>query len=103
MVGFVVGASTLTGIFPKLPAGASSDVLGRRPLLVLGTTVFATMPFTYLAVASLSALILIAAGVLVAALGYARMCRVMALIAFSMAIVFAVAARSGPRDVSGHA
>jgi hypothetical protein len=59
MVGFVVGASTLTGIFLKLPANAWSDVLGRRPLLVLGTIVFATMPFTYLAVASLSALILV--------------------------------------------
>jgi MFS family permease len=59
MVGFVVGASTLTGIFLKLPAGAWSDVLGRRPMLVLGTIVFATMPFTYLAVASLSVLILV--------------------------------------------
>jgi MFS family permease len=59
MVGFVVGASTLTGIFLKLPAGAWSDVLGRRPLLVLGTIVFAAMPFTYLAVASLGALIVV--------------------------------------------
>jgi MFS transporter, DHA1 family, multidrug resistance protein len=57
MVGFVVGASTLTGIVLKLPAGAWSDLLGRRPLLVLGTIVFATMPFTYLGVASLGALI----------------------------------------------
>jgi MFS transporter, DHA1 family, multidrug resistance protein len=57
MVGLVVGASTLTGIFLKLPAGAWSDVLGRRPLLVLGTIVFAVMPFTYPGVASLGALI----------------------------------------------
>lgn len=57
MVGLVVGASTLTGIFLKLPAGAWSDVLGRRPLLLLGTIVFATMPFTYIGIASLSALI----------------------------------------------
>jgi DHA1 family multidrug resistance protein-like MFS transporter len=57
MVGLVVGASTLTGIVIKLPAGAWSDVLGRRPLLLLGTVVFATMPFTYLGVASLCALI----------------------------------------------
>ncbi len=35
MIGFVMGASTLTGIFLKLPAGAWSDILGRRPLLVL--------------------------------------------------------------------
>jgi DHA1 family multidrug resistance protein-like MFS transporter len=57
IVGLVVGASTLTGIVVKLPAGAWSDVLGRRPLLVLGTIVFATMPFAYLGVASLGALV----------------------------------------------
>jgi MFS family permease len=57
MVGFVVGASTLTGILVKLPAGASSDVLGRRPLLLLGTSVFATIPFMYLGIASLGALV----------------------------------------------
>jgi DHA1 family multidrug resistance protein-like MFS transporter len=57
MVGFIVGASTLTGILLKLPAGAWSDVLGRRPLLVLGAVVFAAMPFTYLGIASLGALV----------------------------------------------
>ena len=56
-VGFVVGASTVTGIFLKLPAGAWSDVLGRRPLLLAGTVVFALMPFTYLGIASLGVLI----------------------------------------------
>jgi MFS family permease len=57
MVGFVVGASTLTGILVKLPAGAWSDVLGRRPMLILGTLVFATLPFTYVGVATLGALV----------------------------------------------
>jgi MFS transporter, DHA1 family, multidrug resistance protein len=57
MVGFVMGASTLTGILLKLPAGAWSDVLGRRPLLVLGTMVFAAIPFTYVGIASLGALV----------------------------------------------
>lgn len=57
MVGFVVGASTLTGIALKLPAGAWSDVLGRRPLLIAGGLVFALLPFTYLGVASLVALV----------------------------------------------
>lgn len=57
MIGVVVGASTVTGIFLKLPAGAWSDVLGRRPLLIAGTIVFAAMPFTYLGVASLGTLI----------------------------------------------
>jgi DHA1 family multidrug resistance protein-like MFS transporter len=58
-VGFVVGASTLTGIFLKLPAGAWSDVLGRRPLLLFGAIVFATMPFTYIGIASLGVLIVL--------------------------------------------
>ena len=57
MVGLVVGASTLTGIVLKLPAGAWSDVLGRRPLLLAGTIMFAAMPITYLGVASLGMLV----------------------------------------------
>jgi len=57
MVGFIMGASTLTGILVKLPAGAWSDVLGRRPLLIVGAIVFAAMPFTYLGIASLGALV----------------------------------------------
>jgi len=59
LIGFVMGASTLTGIFLKLPAGAWSDILGRRPLLVSGALVFATVPFTYLAVSTLAALIML--------------------------------------------
>ena len=60
MVG-VVAASTLTGMCLKPPAGAWSDVLGRRVLLVAGGIVFAVMPFTYLGVASLAALIAVRA------------------------------------------
>ena len=59
LIGFVMGASTLTGIVLKLPAGAWSDILGRRPLLVFGALVFATLPFTYLGVSTLAALIML--------------------------------------------
>jgi MFS family permease len=53
LIGFVMGASTLTGVCLKLPAGALSDLFGRRRLLVAGALVFATLPFTYLAVSAL--------------------------------------------------
>jgi MFS family permease len=59
LIGFVMGASTLTGIVVKLPAGALSDVFGRRRLLLAGGLVFATLPFTYLAASTLSVLILL--------------------------------------------
>jgi MFS family permease len=57
MIGFVVGASTLTGIAVKALAGAWSDVLGRRPLLIMGALMFALMPFTYLGIGSLTILV----------------------------------------------
>lgn len=58
-IGFVMGASTVTGIFLKLPAGAWSDILGRRPLLLSGALVFAALPFTYLGVSTLAALVML--------------------------------------------
>jgi DHA1 family multidrug resistance protein-like MFS transporter len=61
MVGVVMGASTVTGILLKLPAGAWSDILGRRPMLIAGALIFATLPFVYLGVASLAALICVRA------------------------------------------
>jgi MFS transporter, DHA1 family, multidrug resistance protein len=59
LIGFVMGASTITGIVVKLPAGALSDVFGRRRLLLAGALVFATLPFTYLAVSTLLAVVLL--------------------------------------------
>jgi len=59
LIGFVMGASTLTGIVVKLPAGALSDIVGRRRLLLAGALVFATLPFTYLAASTLLVLILL--------------------------------------------
>src|SRR5687768_5625391 len=59
LIGFVMGASTLTGIFVKLPAGALSDIFGRRGPLFAGALGFATLPFTYLAASTLLVLILL--------------------------------------------
>lgn len=55
-LGLIVGASTITGMLLKLPAGGWSDVVGRRPFLIAGGLVFALMPFAYLGVATLGAL-----------------------------------------------
>src|SRR5215471_9998915 len=46
-IGVIVAASTVTGIFFKLPAGALSDVLGRKRMMVLGALFFAVPPFLY--------------------------------------------------------
>ena len=46
-IGLIVGASTLTGVLLKLPAGAISDAVGRRALLLGAGGVFALLPFTY--------------------------------------------------------
>ena len=35
-IGVIVAASTITGVFFKLPSGALSDVLGRKRMMVLG-------------------------------------------------------------------
>jgi MFS family permease len=58
-IGFAVGVSTVTGIFFKLPAGALSDVAGRRKTMLIGLLFFAFMPFTYLLIKDYSLLIVI--------------------------------------------
>lgn len=60
-IGVVMAASTVTGVLLKLPAGALSDVVGRRRLLVAATLVYAVLPFAYLAVASVTLLVLVRA------------------------------------------
>lgn len=50
LIGFIAGASTITGIFVKLPAGALSDVYGRKRLLTIATLFFAITPLLYLVV-----------------------------------------------------
>lgn len=58
-IGWIVAASTITGIFCKLPAGALSDVYGRRRMLLCSGLVFAGMPFLYPLAASEQSLILL--------------------------------------------
>jgi len=47
MIGVIVAASTITGVFFKLPSGALSDVLGKKRMMVLGALFFAVPPFLY--------------------------------------------------------
>ena len=56
-VGLAVGVSTVTGIFFKLPAGALSDVVGRRRTMLAGLSFFALVPFAYLFIASYEQLV----------------------------------------------
>jgi MFS transporter, DHA1 family, multidrug resistance protein len=49
-IGWVVGISTVTGIFFKLPSGALSDIIGRKKTMLVGLFVFAVMPFACLLV-----------------------------------------------------
>jgi MFS transporter, DHA1 family, multidrug resistance protein len=46
-IGLVVGASTITGIFFKLPAGTLSDIFGRYKMLFASILVFSLTPFVY--------------------------------------------------------
>jgi MFS transporter, DHA1 family, multidrug resistance protein len=59
LIGMVVAASTVTGVFFKLPAGALSDILGRRRVMLLGAAFFAVPPFLYPLVESAGTLLLL--------------------------------------------
>src|SRR5206468_6953047 len=56
-IGFIVAASTLTGVFLKWPAGALSDLYDCRWLLLVGLLAFALPPFCYLLITDVSWLI----------------------------------------------
>lgn len=58
-IGLVVSVSTLTGVLLKLPAGALSDVYGRRMLLRVGVTAFGLPPFLYPFVSDVNVLTLL--------------------------------------------
>jgi len=47
LIGLIVAASTITGVAIKLPAGALSDLLGRKRMMLLGCLFFAGPPFLY--------------------------------------------------------
>ncbi|MDP3124686.1 MAG: MFS transporter [Thiobacillus sp.] len=49
-IGWIVMASTIPGILISYPAGALSDYLGKRRLLLASLVVFATAPFLYLVI-----------------------------------------------------
>ncbi len=59
MIGLIAGISTVTGVFVKLPAGALSDLYGRRRLLLLALLFFALVPFAYSLVRSAEQLLLV--------------------------------------------
>jgi len=58
-LGLIAAASTVVGVVVSLPAGALSDVLGRRRVILLSMLVFATAPFFYLLVTSPVQLVLV--------------------------------------------
>lgn len=59
LIGIIVGASTVTGIFLKAPSGALSDHIGRKKMLLFGALIFAVMPFSYIFVTVVWMLIII--------------------------------------------
>ncbi len=59
LIGLLVAAVTITGIFVKLPAGSLADLFGFRRLMLAGLLVKATAPFLYLAVATWPVLLLV--------------------------------------------
>jgi DHA1 family multidrug resistance protein-like MFS transporter len=52
VIGLLVAAVTITGIFVKFPSGALSDIFGFRRLMLSGLLVKASAPFLYLLVQS---------------------------------------------------
>ena len=52
LMGFVAAASTIPGILVSLPAGSLSDIFGRRKILFVSGSIFASAPFLYIFVGS---------------------------------------------------
>jgi MFS family permease len=112
-----VAASTITGVVIKLPAGALSDVLGRKRMMLLGCLFFAGPPFLYPFVHSTGALLAlrfphgcataifgtiwdreeasgpILAGMVITTLSYSPAFAMMAALMAVVALIFAVCVR----------
>ena len=58
-IGFAVAASTITGIFVKMPAGVLSDIIGRKRTLLFSLLLAAFFPFAYLLIHSYEVLIVV--------------------------------------------
>ena len=58
-IGVVVAASTMTGVFFKLPMGVLSGIVGRRRLLIVGAVAFGITPFAYLLIKDIHALLVL--------------------------------------------
>ena len=58
-LGFIAASSTIVGILASLPAGALSDAIGRRRVVLFAATIFATAPFLYLFVHNAEMLVIV--------------------------------------------
>jgi MFS family permease len=58
-IGLAVGISTVTGILFKMPAGALSDIIGRRKTMLVGLCFFALIPFAYFFISSYAMLVVV--------------------------------------------
>ena len=59
LMGFVAAASTVPGILISLPAGSLSDFFGRKRMLIISASIFASAPFLYVFVMSSWQLVLV--------------------------------------------
>jgi len=59
IIGLIAAASTVIGILVSIPAGALSDVFGRRKVILFATFIFASAPFLYLPIINTWQLVLV--------------------------------------------
>ena len=58
-VGFIIGVFALAAMVPRPIAGDLADRIGRRPLVLLGTAIFALAPLGYAAVGTIPGLLVL--------------------------------------------